>query len=370
MVVLPKTAGLRVSLLISTSEELSVTTTMAAYMTVRSVRKRTRQLLDPTHVDRSGTIVNWFIMCLILLNVLAVVLETVDSLHAQYEPFFFGFELLSVMIFTVEYLARIWSAVEAGEPYDRPIVGRLRYATRPLLLFDLIAILPFYVTVFGGASDLRFLRALRLIRFLRLFRLVRYSESMQAFGEAFYLKRGQLVVAMTGNLILLVVASSLMYFAESGAQPEAFPSIPGTMWWGIVTLTTVGYGDVTPITPAGQLIGSAVAILGIGLFALPASIMASGFIQGSSYETGFCPDCGHELDWANDITGDGPVYGLGDRIRIDITRDSQLAYDYHGIHGKIVAYDTDSDVYEVELEEGTETIIATWKDLRQPLVSR
>lgn len=339
-------------------------------MTLRSVRKRTRQLLDPDYVDRPGTIVNWFIMTLILLNVLAVAFETVDALYASYEAFFFGFELLSVTIFTVEYAGRIWSAVEAGEPYDRPIVGRLRFATRPLLVLDLIAILPFYIAIFAGVTDLRFLRALRLIRFLRLFRLVRYSESMQAFGRAFYLKRGQLIVAMTGNLILLVVASSLMYFAEHAAQPEAFPSIPGTMWWGIVTLTTVGYGDVTPVTPVGQLIGSVVAILGIGLFALPASIMASGFIQGSSYETGFCPDCGHELDWASDITGEGPMYGLGDRIRIDITRDSKLDYAYHGVHGEIVAYDEREDRYEVELEEGDETVVATWKDLRQPLMAK
>lgn len=339
-------------------------------MTLRSVRKRTRQLLDPDYVDRPGTIVNWFIMTLILLNVLAVAFETVDALYASYEAFFFGFELLSVTIFTVEYAGRIWSAVEAGEPYDRPIVGRLRFATRPLLVLDLIAILPFYIAIFAGVTDLRFLRALRLIRFLRLFRLVRYSESMQAFGRAFYLKRGQLIVAMTGNLILLVVASSLMYFAEHAAQPEAFPSIPGTMWWGIVTLTTVGYGDVTPVTPVGQLIGSVVAILGIGLFALPASIMASGFIQGSSYETGFCPDCGHELDWASDITGEGPMYGLGDRIRIDITRDSKLDYAYHGVHGEIVAYDEREDRYEVELEKGDETVVATWKDLRQPLMAK
>lgn len=339
-------------------------------MTLRSVRERTYQLLDPTHVDRAGTVVNWFIMTLILLNVLAVIFETVEPVYARYESFFFGFEMLSVTIFTVEYAARIWSAVEAGAPYDRPVVGRLRYAAQPLLVLDFVAILPFYVAVFVGVTDFRFLRALRLIRFLRLFRLARYSESMQAFGRAFYLKRGQLVVAMTGNLILLVVASSLMYFAEHAAQPEAFPSIPGTMWWGIVTLTTVGYGDVTPVTPAGQVIGSVVAILGIGLFALPASIMASGFIEGSSYETGFCPDCGHELDWASDVTGAGPVYGLGDRVRIDITRESALPYDYHGIHGEIIEYDATADRYEVELETGEETITATWRDLRQPLVNR
>ncbi|EMA58242.1 ion transporter [Halorubrum lipolyticum] len=332
-----------------------------------SLRKRTRRLVDPTHADGRGKLFNWVIISLILLNVLAVALETVDWIYAAYSAQFVLLETVSVAVFTAEYLARIWSAVEAGEPYDRPVVGRLRYATRPLLLLDLVAIAPFYITLVGGTSDLRFLRALRLMRFLRLFRLVRYSESMQAFGRAFALKRGQLVVAMTGNLILLVVASSLMYFAEHAAQPEAFPSIPGTMWWGIVTLTTVGYGDVTPVTPTGQVIGSAVAILGIGLFALPASIMASGFIQGSSYETGYCPDCGHEIDWESDVSADGPTYGVSNRVRIDITAESALDYDYHGVHGTVAEYDPDRDEYLIELDESEERLTATWKDLRTPL---
>lgn len=332
-----------------------------------SLRKRTRQLVDPTHTAGGGQLFNWVIMCVILVNVLAVVFETVDLIYAAYSTQFFVLETVSVTVFTIEYLARIWSAVEAGEPYEQPVVGRLRYATRPLLLFDLIAIAPFYITMLGGVSDLRFLRALRLMRFLRLFRLVRYSESMQAFGRAFYLKRGQLVVAMSGNLILLVVSSSLMYFAEHAAQPEAFPSIPGTMWWGIVTLTTVGYGDVTPITPLGQVIGSVVAILGIGLFALPASIMASGFIESSSYETGHCPDCGHEIDWGSDISGSGPSYDVTSRVRIDITRESVLDYDYHGLHGIVVDHDPTVDEYLIELDESGERITATWKDLRSPL---
>ena len=336
-------------------------------MQATTIRLRTRQLLDPTHRDRPGTVVNWLIMSLIVVNVLAVMLETVASLQAAYATEFLILEAVSVGLFTIEYFARIWSAVEAGEPYDRPIVGRLRFATRPLLVFDLIAILPFYLTLLGGPADLRVLRALRLIRFLRLFRLVRYSDSMQAFGRAFYLKRGQLTIALTANLILLVIASSFMYFAEGGAQPEAFPSIPETMWWGIVTLTTVGYGDVTPVTPLGQVIGSVVAILGIGLFALPASIMASGFIEGSSYETGFCPDCGHEIDWASDIDGTGPVYAAGDRIRIDITRESQLDYSHHGVHGTIVEHEEGTDEYVVELDGADDTLVAAWRDLRSPL---
>jgi voltage-gated potassium channel len=124
---------------------------------------------------------------------------------------------------------------------------------------------------------------------------------MRAFGHAFRRKKDQLIVALTANGLLLLIASSLMYFIETNAQPDAFGSIPKAMWWGIATLTTVGYGDVTPVTPLGQFVGSIVAVLGIGLFALPASIMASGFIEASSYETHECPECGHEVNWDDDI---------------------------------------------------------------------
>jgi voltage-gated potassium channel len=276
---------------------------------VRSYRERTYKLFNPGSGDKWGTRIDWAIMTLIAVNVAAVILETVDPLHARYDRFFRLIEVVSVTVFSVEYIARIWSGVEAKwEETEATALSlrewlrdRLQIVFRPLLIVDLLAILPFYLSVLGLGIDLRILRSLRLIRFLRLLKLVRYSHSMRAFGHAFRRKKDQLIVALTANGLLLLIASSLMYFIETDAQPEAFGSIPEAMWWGIATLTTVGYGDVTPVTPLGQFVGSIVAVLGIGLFALPASIMASGFIEASSYETRECPECGCEIDWEDSI---------------------------------------------------------------------
>jgi voltage-gated potassium channel len=160
------------------------------------------------------------------------------------------------------------------------------------MVIDLVAIVPFF---FGAVLDLRFLRALRLLRFLRLFKLARYSDSIQLFVRVLRLKREELVITSVVGTIILLMASSLMYFAERSAQPEVFSSIPATLWWGVITLTTVGYGDVTPVTPVGQLLGAMIAITGIGLFALPASILASGFIEAARGKISYCPHCHQEI---------------------------------------------------------------------------
>ena len=175
---------------------------------------------------------------------------------------------------------------------SHPVYGRVRYARSPYMLVDPLAIVPFYL---AAVIDLRFLRALRLVRFLRLFKLARYSESLKLFVPAVRMKREELVITSAVGVILLLVASSAMYFAERTAQPEAFSSIPTSIWWGVVTLTTVGYGDVTPVTPLGKLLAAAVTVTGIGLFALPASIMAAGFIEAAREKTTRCPHCGGEI---------------------------------------------------------------------------
>lgn len=221
-------------------------------------------------------------------------LETVDWIRAAYGAELFYFEVFSVIIFTVEYVARVWSAVEAGQ-FDHPITGRLKFASHPLMVIDLLPILPFYLSGVM-AVDLRFLRALRLIRLIRMFKLARYSESLRSFGRVLEREKEKLAVAGFVNLLLLVVAASVMYQAEHQAQPEVFSSIPAALWWGVVTLTTVGYGDVHPVTPVGQFFGAIVAVLGIGLFALPASILASGFIAEATGEETRCPHCGELID--------------------------------------------------------------------------
>lgn len=257
-------------------------------------RRHAHELLTPRRGGRAGRYVDWAIILLIVGNVLAVALETVPALEAAYGPYFTAFEVLSVAVFTVEYLGRIWTAPE-NPGYEAPITGRLRYGSRPILVVDLLAILPFYAAGFV-AVDLRMLRAFRLIRFLRLLKIARYSRSLQVLLRVLRRKKADLLIAVAANLVILTVASSLMYFVEHEVQPTEFSSIPATMWWGVITLTTVGYGDVVPVTPEGKILGAVVAVLGIGLFALPASILATGFIQEAIRdEPDRCPHCGEEL---------------------------------------------------------------------------
>ena len=260
-------------------------------MGYRETRHWVHGLFEVGAGGRTGWYVDYFIMVLIVANVLAVMLETVDPLYGLYERDFLLFEIFSVSIFLVEYLGRLWAAPEHPN-YRHPIWGRLRYATSPYMIIDLLAIVPFFL---GAFIDLRFLRALRLLRFLRLLKLARYSESMRLFAKAITLKREELVITSIVGVIMLLVASSGMYFTERVAQPEVFSSIPASLWWGVITLTTVGYGDVHPVTPLGQVLGAVVAVIGIGLFALPASILASGFIEAARGGVVACPHCGEEI---------------------------------------------------------------------------
>jgi voltage-gated potassium channel len=268
-----------------------------------SSRAYVYRMFDVGAGGRFGYYIDSFILVLIIANVVAVTLETVDPLYAAYGREFYGFELISVVIFSIEYLGRLWAATENPE-YDHWFWGRLRFARTPYMIIDFLAIVPFFL---GAIVDLRFLRMLRLFRFLRLFKLARYDESMVLFTRVIRRKKSDLVVTFSATGLLLLLASSVMYFVETEAQPEAFSSIPATLWWGVVTLTTVGYGDVHPITPLGQFFGAIVAVLGIGLFALPASILASGFIEAAGVEEdeiaadeelefGYCPCCGEDLD--------------------------------------------------------------------------
>lgn len=266
---------------------------------IGETRHWVHELFEVGAGGRLGFYVDYVIMLLIAANVVAVMLETVDPLFETYGREFFAFEVLSVTVFTIEYLGRLWSAVEHPD-YEGAVRGRLQYARSPYMVIDVLAILPFFI---GAIVDLRFLRALRLIRFMRLLKLARYSESMKLFVTAFWMKREELTITTFIGIILLLVASSTMYFVERTAQPEEFSSIPETLWWGVITLTTVGYGDVSPVTPLGQVLGAIVAVIGIGLFALPASILASGFIEAARGETATCPHCG-ELIHSEDIEPD------------------------------------------------------------------
>lgn len=233
-----------------------------------------------------------------MLNVIAVILESVKSLAVKYFDLFKLFERISITIFTFEYLLRIWACNSIDE-HKGSIMGRLKFMISPLAIIDLLSILPFYLP-FVIALDLRFIRSIRLFRIFRLFKITRYSIAMRTLEKVLSSKWQELFVTLFIGLILLIITSSLMYFAKYEAQPNNFSSIPSSMWWGVVTLTTVGYGDVYPITGIGKLLGIFTAILGIGMFALPAGILGSGFLDelqnSKSTSLKICPKCGHIYD--------------------------------------------------------------------------
>ncbi len=268
----------------------------------KSIRRRIYEIIQKAREgDRPGRIFNIFIMTLIFLNVLAVILETEAELAHPFAAFFLWFEYFSVAVFSIEYVLRLWSCVE--EPgYEQPVKGRLRFALRPLVLVDLIAVLPFYLPLLL-TLDLRFVRAIRLLRIVRILKAGRYSDAMKTLERVFRSKKEELFIAVGIVLLILVLASSIMYFLENEVQPQTFSSIPKALWWGVATLTTVGYGDIYPVTGLGKFFGAIIEILGVGLFALPAGIIAGGFSEElrSNRALTVCPHCGLSL------TDDGPT---------------------------------------------------------------
>lgn len=216
------------------------------------------------------------IQFLIVLNITAFIASTSPVFSVEYQKLFENIEIVSSLIFTIEYILRIWVCT-VDSKYSHPIWGRIKYALTPLSLIDFVSILPFYLLLLF--PQLSFVYLISLIRLLRLIKISRYSESVRTLGIVLNSKKEELFVTAFAVFILLIFASSLMYFVESSAQPQSFGSIPDAMWWGVVTLTTVGYGDIYPITPIGRFLGSMLAFLGIGIFALPAGIISSGFSE-------------------------------------------------------------------------------------------
>ena len=235
------------------------------------LRRRVHYLLNSgDRGDRLSHAVNLFIIFLILVNVLSGSLETVESLHAAYLPIFLAIEVFSVGVFTLEYLLRLWSSKE-----DSRYRTRLGFFLSFDSIVDLLAVLPFIIG-FIFAFDLRALIALRL---LRLLKLVRYFQPLAILGAVMKAEFRGFMAAMFVLVILVFVAATGIYVFEREAQPDVFGNIPQSMWWAIVTLTTLGYGDVIPITLPGRVFAAMITVLSIGTVALPAGMLASRFSE-------------------------------------------------------------------------------------------
>jgi voltage-gated potassium channel len=251
--------------------------------------------------SKADKFINIFIITLIILNVIAVMLETVKSIHDRYSTFFEWFDRISVFIFTVEYVLRVWSCTHDPR-YQGSVRGRLKYMLTPGALIDLLAFLPSYIHVIVGL-DLRALRILRLLRFFRLFRLTAYTRSAQMIFNVFKSRMNELVLSLVLVLFLIVIASCLLYFAEHthpSIKDSKFTSIPATLWWAVVTLTTTGYGDMYPLTTIGKTLAGIIMLTGVAFFALPAGIITAGFLEEIKFIRKIkghnCPHCGKPLD--------------------------------------------------------------------------
>jgi voltage-gated potassium channel len=263
-------------------------------------RRRLYLTLEPT--EKGGIAERIFevlLITIILLNIFAIILESIQEVSLRYNDFFRDFEIFSLIFFTVEYFARIYAIVEKPM-YKHPVKGRLKYARTTLAIIDLLAFLPFYLIFLP--IDLRYLRILRMMELFRMFKMARYLHALGIFKRVLVQRKEQLVLSFLFILFVLVIVSFIMFYVENAAQPDKFSSIPATMWWGITTITTVGYGDMVPVTDIGKFLGGIFALAGVGLLALPAGILSSGFFEMLHIEKDTqkskmkCPHCGKDIN--------------------------------------------------------------------------
>jgi voltage-gated potassium channel len=245
-------------------------------------------LHKPARQNPWARYVNYLLAALIVSNAALVAIETLPSIGAKFHSIFVMFEVASTSLFALEYLARIWVCVEQGR-YAHPVFGRIRYALSPLPILDLIVILTFWSVV-----DLRFLRVARMVRLLKVLNLAHFEDSLQRVAAALSRRKELLIVAMALMVFCIYASAAILYQVEHNAQPNTFSSIPETLWWAMTTLTTIGYGDMVPITPFGKLCAGLISVFGIGVFALPTAIVTAAIVEAGATDRGIviCKHCG------------------------------------------------------------------------------
>lgn len=265
----------------------------------QKIKNRTFEIIQTAEKnDLASRVFDVGIIALILLNVALVIADTF-TLPSSVTTAFGIVETVSVVIFSAEYLCRVWTA-DLLYPDRSPIRARVRYVFSFMAIIDLLAILPFYIP-FLIPIDLRILRMLRIVRLFRVFKLNRYTSALSTIAAVFKKKKSQLLSSIFVVLLLMVIAAVLMYSIENEAQPEVFANAFSALWWAIATLTTVGYGDIYPVTVLGKVLSAVIALLGIGLVAVPTGIISAGFMETIDHdepngeEKKFCPYCGKKI---------------------------------------------------------------------------
>lgn len=258
-----------------------------------TLRARASKLLhDPTGKSATSRRVNRFLIFLIITNTITAAIETLPDVEAKFGSLLYFFEAASMLLFFVEYLTRFWCCVEQAA-FASPISGRLRWAARPLAILDLIVIVSFF-----APFDLRFLRVFRLLRLFRVINLNGLANTYEGLKAALRQRRDLLLLAMILMTMAVFCSAGIVYAFEHEAQPKVFSSMPAAIWWAVVTLTTVAYGDMYPITFGGRVAATATMLFGIGIFALPTAILTSAVLQADSVAKKpekSCPHCGKPL---------------------------------------------------------------------------
>jgi len=245
------------------------------------IKQRIFEVIQPTADSSRGHIASkifdGIIMTLIIFSVVSVFICTF-KIPSWLFRILIRIEFVSIIIFTIEYGLRIWTA-NLLYPELGPFRARIRYITSPMAIIDLISILPVILPFLHLYNHLVGVRVFRLVRLLRVFKLNRYSDALTAIGEVIRSRSQQMIASVFFVFIILILASLLIYYAEHDDQPQQFENAFSGLWWAVATLTTVGYGDIYPITPIGRVLGAIIAILGIGMVAVPTSILSAGFME-------------------------------------------------------------------------------------------
>ena len=244
---------------------------------MNNIRAKTYRILESeTSSNVTAKFITLLLILLIISNVAAAIVASEKAIYLLYKDAFIAFELISLSLFSFEYLLRVWCCVESTEYQSlSKSNARLKYIFTPVALIDLITVLPFIIAMFFAID----LRTLRLIRVLRLLKLTHYFKGFNIFITVIIKESKSIVAAVMVMIFLIIIAASLMHSIEGTTQPEAFGSIINSFWWAVVTMTTVGYGDVVPVTTAGKVISTFIMLIGVGLVALPAAMLAARFSE-------------------------------------------------------------------------------------------